>query len=168
MSLVLALAALTTTEPAPYCPQVLDLAVSLQILDPRETRYVCVREEDWATDLALLRQRYQDLQAAPRLEEAEVLPPRELVNEWLTFNRCYRCYLEGRMELDLVHQWELRQIVVRCDAMYHTLDLIRDAQCEFYYVTVRRSALRHLVDKYRALELVPLNFVPLEYFQEIP
>src|SRR5574338_606920 len=128
MSLILALAALTTSEPVtlPNRQAVCDLAITLQILDDRETRYTFAHEEEWATDLELMRKRYGELKDAPRLDEACVLPPRELINDWLSFNRSYRCYLELQAELDLLNWWELRQMVVKCDELYHTLDLVRD------------------------------------------
>ena len=37
------------------------LAVQWEILDPREVRYILARQEDFASDLNLLRRRYQEL-----------------------------------------------------------------------------------------------------------
>src|SRR5262245_8018610 len=71
-------------------PALQKLAVRLEILDPREVRYVLARPEDLPSDLKLLQRRFHDLHAAPPLGDCLRFPDRSLVNDLLTFNRAYR------------------------------------------------------------------------------
>src|SRR5262245_13555834 len=79
------------------------LALEWEILDPRETRYVLTRAEDMLSDLQMLRRRYQELDGAPPLADANRFPDRTVVNELLVFNRAYRKYLEERQPLEQGH-----------------------------------------------------------------
>jgi hypothetical protein len=121
-------------------------AVDWEIMDPRETRYVLAAREDFEPDLNLLRKRYGELADAPKLADARRLPDRRTVNELIRFNRAYRKTLEERMV------WEADRCDLFCaamqetDRMYRQWDAVRDAQCDFYYVTVRRAALKRLRD----------------------
>jgi hypothetical protein len=56
------------------------------------------------------------------------------------------------------------------DSLYQVWDSVRDARCEYYYITVRRQALKRLQqmigpDAYNAANLPP--HVPLWRFQEV-
>jgi hypothetical protein len=121
-------------------------AVDWEIMDPRETRYVLAAREDFEVDLNLLRKRHADLADAPKLADTQRLPDRRTVNELIRFNRAYRKTLEERMV------WEADRSDLFCaamqetDRMYRQWDAARDAQCDFYYVTVRRAALKRLRD----------------------
>jgi hypothetical protein len=136
------------THPPPLydvlCPTFQQLAIRLEILDPRESRYVLARAEDFETDLKLLRRRFRNLANAPRLEECHRFPDRAMVNDLLTFNRAYRQFLTGRQPVDLVHAEELREALGETDRLYQIWDAVRDAQCNYYYVTIRRQALKQL------------------------
>src|SRR5262245_38915793 len=59
------------------------LALEMQILDQRETRFVLVKADELPSDLAMLRRRAKDLRATPRLAEAERFPPLTQANELL-------------------------------------------------------------------------------------
>ena len=52
------------------------VAISWEILDSREVRYVLTRPEDFAADLKLLRRRYQELSDAPPLCDCIRFPDR--------------------------------------------------------------------------------------------
>ena len=145
------------------------LAVELEILDPREVRYILARPEDFAADLNLLRRRYRELATAPALADALRFPDRATVNELLAFNRSYRQHIDLRQSLELVHWWELRVTVEETDRLYRVWDKVRDARCPYYYVTVRRQALKALRDLigrdcYYTGNLPPC--VPLWHFRE--
>lgn len=145
------------------------LAVELEILDPREVRYLLTRPEDFAADLALLRRRYHELATAPALVDALRFPERATVNELLAFNRSYRQHMDVRQPLELVHWWELRAVVEETDRLYRVWDKVRDARCPYYYVTVRRQALKDLRElvgeaAYYSGNLPPC--VPLWHFRE--
>jgi hypothetical protein len=145
------------------------LAVECEILDPREVRYILARPEDFAADVKLLRRRYQELAQAPGVDDSLRFPERTTVNELLAFNRSYRQLLDMRQPLELVHGWELRMVLQETDRLYQVWDSVRDARCPYYYVTVRRQALKRLrdligEDSYYAGNLPPC--VPLWRFGE--
>jgi hypothetical protein len=146
------------------------VCIHLEILDRREVRYVLMRREEYTSDLNLLRRRYQDLVDAPSLHDCERFPSREAINELLSFNRAYRQYLGSRQPVDLARWWEFRIALQETDHLYHIWDTLRDARCPYYYVTVRRRALKKLRevlgdDAYYKGQLPP--HVPFWRFQEI-
>jgi hypothetical protein len=145
------------------------LAVEWEILDPREVRYVLARPEDFENDLNLLRRRYQELSDAPKLNDSQRFPDRGTVNELLAFNRAYRRFLDARQALEQDRSNCLRAALKETDWLYQVWDSVRDARCEYYYITVRRQALKRLrqmvgPEAYDAAELPP--YVPLWRFLE--
>jgi hypothetical protein len=127
-------------------PALQELAVHWEILDPRENRYVLAQPQDFPADLKLLQGRFRELRSAPRLEECSRFPERSLVNEMMAFNRAYRSDLVARLALDTIHEDELRAALAETDHLYRIWDAIRDARCDYYYITVRRQALQQLRD----------------------
>jgi hypothetical protein len=125
-------------------PSLQALAVSWEVLDTRETRYVLARPEDFPADLKLLRRRYRELADAPPLHDCMRFPDRALINELLAFNRTYRQHLDNRQALEQTYWWELREAVQETERLYQVWDTVRDARCDYYYVTVRRQALKKL------------------------
>jgi hypothetical protein len=180
-SFALAAALLTTPPDVPDPPPAADdwpalqeavqsLAVEWEILDPREVRYVMARAEDWDNDLALLRRRYQELKDAPKLSDAQRFPDRGTVNDLLAFNRAYRRHLDSRQSLEQDRCQGLRTALKETDWLYQVWDSVRDARCEYYYITVRRQALKRLKqmvgpEAYDTADLPP--YVPLWRFQEM-
>lgn len=145
------------------------LAVRCQILDPRERRYILARPDDFVADLNLLRRRYHDLAQAPALDDCFRFPDRATVNDLLAFNRAYRQQIDFRQPVELAHGGELRGAVQETDRLYQIWDTVRDARCDYYYVTVRRQALKRLRDlvgeeAYYSGNLPPC--VPLWRFQQ--
>lgn len=134
--------------PADHWPNVRDavhkLAVDWEILDPRETRYILSRPDDFVADINLLRRRYQELNEAPRVADSFRFPDRSSVNDLVRFNRAFRKHLDQRHELETDRSEELRAVMKETDRLYQVWDAVRDARCEFYYVTVRRQALKKL------------------------
>ena len=146
------------------------LAVKWEILDPREVRYILARQEDFAADLNLLRRRYHELAGAPAVADSHRFPERAIVNDLLAFNRAYRQHIDYRQPLELIHWWELRTALQETDQLYQVWDAVRDARCDYYYVTVRRQALKRLREliggeAYYSSNLPPC--VPLWRFQRI-
>ena len=155
--LILAAILLTTPPGVPEMPPPADqwvgtrdaihkLAIDWEILDTRETRYIMARPEDFCSDLNLLRRRYQELVDAPRVTESYRFPDRSAVNDLVKFNRAYRKHLDQRHELEMDRSEALRTVMRETDRLYQVWDAVRDARCEFYYVTVRRQALKKLRD----------------------
>jgi hypothetical protein len=127
-------------------PTVQAVAVNWEVLDQREMKYVLNRQEDFAGDLKLLRRRWDDLADAPPINDCLRLPDRALISDLLSFNRSYRQQLEYRQSLELVYGWELSEVVAEVDRLYQIWDTARDARCDYYYISVRRAALKKLRD----------------------
>lgn len=149
----------------------LSLAIEYEILDPREMRYVLARPDDVLSDIQMLRRRYEELNDAPPLADSYRFPERTAVNEMLVFNRAFRKFLEERQPLEQVRSADLRVVQQETDHLYQVWDSVRDARCEYYYVTVRRQALKRLrdlvgEDRYQNGRLPP--HVPLWRFETIP
>jgi hypothetical protein len=151
-------------------PAAQQLALKWEILDPREVRYVLARPEDFAADLKLLQRRYHELANAPPVADCLRFPDRATVSDLLAFNRAYRQQMDARQAIELVHWWEYREAVQEADKLYQVWDNVRDARCDYYYVTVRRHALQKLreaigPEAYYAGRLPP--HVPVWRFQRI-
>lgn len=122
------------------------VALEWELLDPREVRYVLTRPEDFEADLNLLRRRCSDLADAPSASDSVRFPDRAVINELLAFNRAYRQHLDVRQPGEPARWWQLRTVLQETDHLYQVWDTMRDARCEYYYVTVRRQALKRLRD----------------------
>jgi hypothetical protein len=127
-------------------PTLQALAVEWELLDPREARYVLTRPEDFSANLTMVRRRFHDYGDAPPLYDCMRFPDRGLVNDLLAFNRAYKQHLDNRQALELANAWELHEMGQEADRLYQIWDTVRDTRCEYYYVTVRRQALKKLKD----------------------
>lgn len=146
------------------------LAVRHEVLDPREVRWVLYHPDRLADDLTFLRRRYRTLAASPPLHDAQAWPCIRTCVLNLEFNRAYRQHLERLLEVECRDTWTLREAIAETDRLYHVWDLIRDAQCDYYMVTVRRLALEQLrqeigVADYYAGRMPPC--VPVWRFAEV-
>ncbi|HMP18105.1 MAG TPA: hypothetical protein PKD72_13860, partial [Gemmatales bacterium] len=121
------------------------LTLHCELLDQRELRYVLVKPEEFISDVRMLQRRAHDLQNAPYLGDAVRFPERVIVNELLLQNRSYRQYLDQSLPL-YPHSTELRQAKEEIEVLYQIWDSVRDARCEYYYVHIRRQALKRLHD----------------------
>ncbi len=147
------------------------MALHMELMDVREMRYLFARAEDCYGDLQMIRRRYRDMGDAPPLEDCYRFPERTVINEMLVFNRSFKKYVEERVLLDQVQPGLLRHLLMETDKLYEIWDLVRDARCEYYYVTVRRQAMKNLEKRigcqnYFYGRLPP--HVPLWHFQRIP
>lgn len=125
-------------------PSLLALAIDAEILDPRERSFVMT--QDPICDLAMIQGRNEELARAPQLGECQRFPERKIINDFLALNRSYRHDLNARLAIDLIHGEELRTAIVETDQLYQVWDTVRDARCDYYYVTVRRQSLQLLRD----------------------
>src|SRR5205823_12083434 len=92
----------------------------------------------------LLRRRFYDLLDAPSLNDSLRFPDRATVNDFIALNAAYRQHLDVRQPVELAHWWELRAAAQEAELLHQVWDMVRDARCEYYYVTVRRQALKRL------------------------
>ena len=125
-------------------PVIQSVAIEWELLDSRETRYVLSRPEDFSGDVKLIRRRFGELHDAPPSQDCMRFPDRNLINDLLKFNREYRQYLEARQATEAMYWWQLRETIVECDRIHQVWDTVREASCDYYYVTVRRQALKKL------------------------
>jgi hypothetical protein len=119
------------------------VAIYFEILDLRE-RYLMARDEDFNADLKLIIKRWERFKDTPPASDVMRLPVRGLINSLLGFNRDYRRHIEVLQTLNAVNWWETQQTLQECDDLYRIWDTIRDARCEYYYITVRRQELQNL------------------------
>jgi len=137
-------------------------AIAAELLDEREAHYLSA---DLGKQLELLRSRWYDLQDAPPGSDAERFPNRNTCGDQLALNRNYRQHMEAQVRTD-----ETREALSETDQLHAMWEHLRDARCEYYYVTVRRQALKRLreqigEDAYYMGRLPPP--VPLHWFQQI-
>jgi hypothetical protein len=120
------------------------VATDWEILDAREMRYVLAKPEDFQEDLDFLRKRRIDLQDAPKVSESDRLPSRQAVNDNIRFNRAYRKNLENRLIWEPDRAGVIGDAITETERLYKMWDAIRDAKCDYHYITVRRVALKKL------------------------
>jgi hypothetical protein len=148
-----------------------NLCVNLEILDRRETSYIMAKYSDSHVDMKLLRKRYNEFMNAPPISDSYRLPERNMVNDLIVFNRNYRRHLVERQCLELDRNEKISYAIRETDLLYKIYDAARDARCEFYYITVRRAALKKLKDFLGDEDYTANNFppiVPFWYFNEYP
>lgn len=148
------------------------LAIEWEIMDPKEQRYIFARFDDFQSDLDILRERYQLLKDAPKLSDHHRFMASEVTKEYLAFNRAYFRFLSQMKDMntdrpDIVRN--IRESLCETESLYKIWDSLKDAKCEYYYIIVRRTALKTLRDKlgneaYNKGEMPP--FVPLWRFRE--
>ena len=126
-------------------PALKELAIKLEIMDPREKAELFVDPQNFPFDLKLLQRRFQELMDAPRVGEADRFPEREAVNELLSLNRDYKEYLQHRMAIDPLHADMFQQAIEETDQLHQVWATLKDARgC--YYVSARRQSLKNLRD----------------------
>jgi hypothetical protein len=122
------------------------IAIDWEILDPRETRYVLGKPEDFQEDLNFLRKRRIDFEDVPKVSESDRLPTKQAVNDNIRFNRAYRKNLETRLTWEPDRANLINEAIQETEKLYKIWDAMRDAKCDYHYVTVRRLALKRLKD----------------------
>ena len=146
------------------------LAISWELMDPRETNFMLSKREDLKNDVDILRKRCADLKGVPLIGDSNRFPERFAVTEMLAFNRALRKHIDDRQHLEPDRGASYREALRETDKLYQFWDAVRDARCDFYYVTTRRYALKKTRDligpeAYYSGNLPP--YVPTWRFQEI-
>lgn len=143
-------------------PEFLAACLELEIIDRREVSHFLVG--DMLGDLASLKTRASTFNDVPLLRDCDRLPHWKAVNEYLAFNRTFRDTLVTRRMLCPVHNTAISEAIADVDRAHAVWNVVRDARCEYYYVTVRRQALQLLKERigaeaYHRMSLPP--HVPL-------
>ena len=122
-------------------PTLSNLALSWELIDPREEGLLFARRSDFSCDVQLVQRRYTDLSDAPPVCDALRLPNKDTAGELLAFNRAYYATLKQRRDLLGENFGAVVPAMAETDQLYRIWDLVRDAGSECYYVSVRRQAL---------------------------
>lgn len=117
--------------------------MTIEVMDERELRYTLVKPEEFLSDLRMLENRVKDLADAPFICDTIILPDRTLVNELLMFNRAHLKYLNDCKQL-YHYRKDIQDAIQETELLYQVWDCVRDARCEYYYVHIRRQALKKL------------------------
>jgi hypothetical protein len=128
-------------------PTLLTVAVAMELVDARELASAAHFIGDgptWASELTELQARHRALRCAPCIAECQRFPPKQFIDEWLATNRAYKTSLQARMAVDQIHADELRRAVEETETLHRIWSVLRDAQYECYYTTVRRRSLMEL------------------------
>jgi len=147
-------------EEANLAPFVKAIAWHLEILDPRESQYVLFRSEEFSTDLQLLKKRAEELFGVPLVNDAMRFPDRTVIQEMLSFNRAYKHHLNARANLEPLFGVDLHAVIKETDQLYQVWDYIRDSRCEYYYITVRRHALKKVLESLGTEAFYSGNYPP--------
>ncbi len=115
--------------------------LSNQIMDKRELKYVFINTSDLISDMKIMSDRINNLKDVDSVEFAYIFPPRWAINEYLLLNKSYRQFL-GRAKLLYPGTSIFQDTIEEVDYLYTLYDKIRDAQCEYYYIHIRREALK--------------------------
>ena len=125
-------------------PSLIAIGLDAGVIDPREKHFLFM--QDPQGDLAMIQGRMEDMKDCPELGECYRFPDRKTVNDFLAMNRAFRNNLQLRLAIDCFNEAEIRTAIIETDQLYQIWDTVRDANCDYYYVTVRRQALRLLRD----------------------
>lgn len=165
-----------TAEPAPLDWEAARTAARIEavrreLMDPRERAYLFAVPEAWAADLNVIRNRREQLDGVPLAADADRLPDKGTAADLIRFNRAYLKHLEARLHYEQDRADLIREAMAETDWLYRAWDAARDSRCDFYYVTVRRQALKKLrdmigPDAYAAGEMPP--HVPTWRFRDVP
>jgi hypothetical protein len=144
--LVLAAVLLSAPKDTPVDPNWIEVLrptiLVTEVLDPRERSFLLTH--DLVGDFEMIRGRHESLADCPQLGETQNWPDTKMVNTFLTLNRSFRNDLHKRLEIDVYNAEAIRDAITETDHLYQVWDTLRDAQCDYYYVSVRRQALRSL------------------------
>lgn len=117
--------------------------VATQIMDRREVRFVLTKPQDFFSDWAMMQRRADNLKNCPYLEDCDRFPDRLIINDLMVMNRLYNSHLEECISLYPTSK-SLEMAKDDNSYLYKVWDAARDAKCEYYYVHIRRQALRKL------------------------
>ena len=148
MTILLSLALLFTSHPADKFHFLVSdmqfVCIACEVMDAREQRYLFAKPDEFADDLSTMRKRLKNLYDAPRLHECYLFPDRAISGEMILLNRDMKRRYEAIYEL-YPESRSLKLVLEDLEARYQLWDAARDARTEFYYVHIRREAMKKLL-----------------------
>jgi hypothetical protein len=149
MTTLLALALLFTSHPADklhfLASEMQFVCIAVEVMDSRERKQMFVKPEEFAGDLSTMRTRLKSLYDAPRLHECYLWPERAISGEMILMNRDIKRRIEAIYEL-YPESRSLKLVLEDLEARYQLWDAARDARTEFYYIHIRREAMKKLLN----------------------
>lgn len=125
-------------------PALQKTAMSMELLDKGEFKYILHDAKDFQQDINIIRQRYVELKDAPAAAECYQFPHRVEMYDRLQFNRAYVEYIRKLRTIYSDRADEYDEIICECNQIYRILDAARDSRCDYYHVSVRRKSLMDL------------------------
>jgi hypothetical protein len=122
------------------------VAIDWEIMDQREKKYLVVNQRDLQDDVDNLRQRWSDLQGAPKIADATRFPDRNIINRMIEENRAVRRDIDQRQYLETDRASGFRSAMYEIDEIHEVWTTLQRAKCEIFYVDVRRKALKKLLN----------------------
>lgn len=144
--LLIALAAIAGPEstdlPACSLHSLQKVAVSMELLDPRECRYWFVNSEQLAYDLKEIRARFSEIGDAPPLCDAERFSSAEHCQAMKAWNRECKAWLEQRALLFPAERW-IPEAIEECEQLWRVWGWAKDVQSDCY-IYWRRRCMKNL------------------------
>lgn len=178
-SYLLAASLITSPNPVEFhktqlelIPAVVAVSLELELIDPKEAPWflMVTGDDDFKWGLDRSRGRWVELKDAPRISEAKLFPSQSELTPLMAFNRQYRDYIDIQIYVKPHKADEFRERLIEIDRIYYTFDTACDTQMAYFYINVKRAALKRLKEKlgpamFYAGELPPA--VPVWQFQRI-
>ncbi len=119
-------------------------AIKMEILDPRETNFYFVDHKFFFRHVQRMHERYEKFLGEPLLAEAERLPSRDEIARLIKFNRRFRQHIVSESQLNKDRSDTYRETLTETDYLYRFWLAVQEARCPFFYVEVRRAALKKM------------------------
>ena len=136
-----------------------EYCITNEYMDVREKNYMFLVNSDNQTkdelvvsfmnDLFLMRKRYKELKDAPPVHDHVRFYDHQTIAEMLNFNKRYREYLVDQISLygqSTYRSERYTQALEETDRLYNIWDKVRDSKLDWYYITIRRAALKEVRD----------------------
>lgn len=140
-----------------------------EILDKNE-HYIFSNPLAFENDLIIMKYRHDELHDAPPLCDVNRFPNKEVVKDWVAFNRAYADGLSSRASIEPWRAERLAIVLEETTKLGKIWSTLYEAKIEYYYIGARRAALKRLreqigVENYYKGILPP--HIPTWYFQRI-
>ena len=114
----------------------------------------------------MLRRRAQQLQGAPFTHDALRFPSFKEVTRLLTENRAHRDFLLERRKYDVPNAGYYDVALKATEQAYRFWYAVKDSRCEYYFVNVRRAALKKVINMIGYENFYSGNYpLPVPYWQ---
>lgn len=117
--------------------------MAMEVMDEREIKYMLVKPVELEADFKTLIARYIEFKDSPRLNMRAVFPDRETASQLIFLNRAYKSYLENLRSL-YPYDDPISDAIAETEFLYSIWDSVRDINTDYYYLHVRKQAMKKL------------------------